>query len=419
MSKKLESAVSAASSSLSLLSNESIYLPLSSYVSPISKEGSSSSRKRYENKVFKDYQVCDFFENVSKVYTGNDSQISWASNCPKSSTLVAAGTSAINRSVHLDGKIFARSLVLSGGVGESSSRKKKKRERAKLQQQSVATTTGSQRRMVGSISKRKRKKLCERAGFPMIISSERPLQPQQTQQLRIPGCSADDTATSPPKPGHLSRHRTVSNSFVHQHYQPLPSMITLYKLHSLWVSYVEKLLGPTLRQYPLEESNNSGSNDAATKDTAHIISCLLSKKFEICGALVQIIACPSHCHCNGKTGMIVDETRNTWRMITLKVKQNKKGTESISATSTAADFGEHMMNSVRKESNPADSSSTTKSICLGGSIHPPDNSNEKSIHLVIVPKRNCKIELKMTIGGYNLGIVINGNDTCNLKQNTV
>jgi len=128
--------------------------------------------------------VCDFFEKVSKVYTRNDSELSWLSSCPKSSTLIPAGTSAIHRTAHLDGKVFARSLVLSGGVGgvgdTTGVRKSKRHVRAKQLQLSTGSMKKVQSRMLGQMSTRKRRRIFEKAGFPIILSPQLPEEPRRT-----------------------------------------------------------------------------------------------------------------------------------------------------------------------------------------------------------------------------------------------
>lgn len=400
-------------SSATLLSNEFIYLPLSCFTSTAAWEGDGSS-KRIQSKGFKDYQVCDFFEKVSKVYTGNDSQLSWISSCPKSSTLFPAGTSAINRTAHLDGKIFARSLVLSGGVGDGSSvSKNKRRLRAKQLLLSSGSANRVQSRMVGQMSKRKRKRLCENASFPMIVS----LEPHRTAAYDRKEDSVGDTLSSPHQACHLSNSSAFSGREVLQNYQPWPSLATLHTLHSLWVSYIEKLVGPTLRKCLPEETKFDTSTDQVTSstiianDTCSAISLILSKNLEICGALITILSCPSHCHYKGKTGIIVDETSNTWKMATLKVQKQRKAVGS-NASILFTDFKQYMVNTVGERNETAERkwSSNTDIVGPDTSSHSAKNKAKKAIHVVIVPKKNAEIEFKVTIGEYNLGIVLNGND---------
>jgi RNase P/RNase MRP subunit p29 len=408
----VESTGPVAASSATLLSNEFIYLPLSCFTSTVACEGDGSS-KRIQSKVFKDYQVCDFFEKVSKVYTGNDSQLSWLSSCPKSSTLFPAGSSAINRTAHLDGKIFARSLVLSGGIGDASSvRKNKRRLRAKQVQLSSGSTNKVQSRMVGQMSGRKRKRLCKNAGLPTIVSRE----PHRTTAYDRKEYSVGDALSSPHQACHLSNSSAFSGRVLLQNYHPCPSLATLHTLHSLWVSYVEKLAGPTLRKCLPEENKCGSSTDQVTSstvvnDTCSAISLILSKNLEICGALITVLSCPSHCHYNGKTGIIVDETRNTWRMATLKVRKQRKA-DSSSASILFTDLKQCMVNTVG-ERNETDERKWSTNTDVGGpdtSSHSVENNTKTEIHVVIVPKKNAEIEFKVTIGEYKLGIVLKGND---------
>jgi hypothetical protein len=414
----VESTGSAAAASLkTMLSNESIYLPLSSFTTTAACEEDGSSKSNPNKGEFKDYQVCDFFEKVSKVYTGNDSQLSWLSSCPKSSALFPAGTSAINRSAHLDGKIFARSLVLSGGVGDTTSSvtKNKRRVRAKQLQLSTGSTKKVQSRMVGQISKRKRRRICENAGFPIIVSSQLPEEPRRTIACETKKKnSMGDILSSTHQTCHLSKSSAFSGVF--PNHQPLPSLVTLHRLHSLWVSYVEKLVGPILRKCLPEENKIGTSTDQVTTTTifnqvCSTISLILYKNLEICGALVKILSCPSHCHYNGKTGIIVDETSNTWRMVTLKVQKRRKASE-FNANSMVTDFNQYLANTIREGKETAETTWSSKTDIVGpdASSHPPENKAKPAIHLVIVPKRNSEIELKLTIAEYNLGIVLNGNE---------
>ena len=414
---QVESAESVAASLKTMLSNESIYLPLSSFTTTATCEEDGSSKRNQNKGEFKDYQVCDFFEKVSKVYTGNDSELSWLSSCPKSSTLFPAGTSAINRTAHLDGKIFARSLVLSGGVGDTTSvRKNKRRVRAKQLQLSTGSTKKVQSRMVGQMSKRKRRRICEKSGFSITVSPQLPEEPRRTIACETTKNSNGDILSLPHQACHLSKSSAFSGRGVFQNYQPLPSGVTLHRLHSLWVSYVEKLVGPTLRKCLPEENKIGTSTNQITTSTifnevCSTISLILSKHLEICGALVKILSCPSHCHYNGKTGIIVDETSNTWRMVTLKVRKRRKPGE-LNATIMCTDFNQYLANTIRDGRETAETTWSNKTDIVGPdtSSHSPENKAKPAIHLVIIPKRNSEIELKVTIGEYNLGIALNGND---------
>jgi len=320
-----------------LLSNDDIYNPLSSYASPVI---CNQNKKRI--KAFKDYQVCDFFENVSKVYTGNDAKVSWVSSCPSSATWVAAATSAINRSAHLDGKIFARTLVL----GAVSKKKKKK-----------GGNNNRPRFMVGSISHSKRKQICK------------------TAQL---------SAATPPDKNHQQGDSSLISKTNPQQLL-LSSSCTLEKLNCLWNNYAEQLIGPILRPLLEEEKTNSSNNnklDASTRndDANAQVSQIIDKHLEICGAIVHIIACPSHSHYKGKTGMIVEETRNTWIMIT--------------STSFAT---KNTRNNVNQ---------STKKPCSTALLEDEKRQETTSMKVLVVPKRNSTLALQLTAGGHRIGLVI-------------
>ena len=325
-----------------LLSNDDIYNPLSSYTNPVI---CNQNKKRI--KAFKDYQVCDFFENVSKVYTGNDAKVSWVSSCSSSATWVAAATSAINRSAHLDGKIFARTLVL-GAV----SKKRKKKQRGD------EGNNNRPRFLVGSISHSKRKQICKTAQFFTAIHHEK---------------------------NHLQSDSSILSK-TNPHRPLLPSASTLEKLNCLWNNYAEQLLGPILRPLLGEDETYSSSNnklDAISRndDVNAQVSQIIDKHFEICGAIVHIIACPSHSHYKGKTGMIVEETRNTWRMIT-------------SSTS------------ITKNITPNHENQSTKKPCSPARLEGSKPEETTSMKVLVVPKRNSTLALQLTVGGHRIGLVI-------------
>lgn len=351
------------------LSNNALYAPLSTYVDD--KNSSNNSRHSLSLQTtssLRESSLITFLTTMStnlKTTNRSSGECSIYRKLGGSISHHGMGDSdRAERSLRsmFESKLSNRSLVLVGGGIHSSMNYTTLNNRGyNLNNMAAAVTTTTttstlmqqtacgkrQRKRVGgngifgSISNKRRKRILKQkqASLQKIIELERTHDAQRTQKYEsrgeqidcVPGNHKSD-ATSGEDANQQQRNAQQQQQQQHtqQQHQLLLQQQTssvIEAIHNKWSNHINQLLTMTMK-------NDNTNKDITTITTATVyerISHLLATSEHV-GMAVTIVKCNSRRHLLNSRCIVINETKETWKMAMLvatKKKKNKKEKEGI------------------------------------------------------------------------------------------
>lgn len=407
------------------LSNDALYAPLSTYdhdgsTSTSKKKGKGSAQQHslslQTSSSLRESTLITFLSNISSSTTHDAHNELYKGMGRGSMSMFGGdgGSSNNNNSATrnlLESKLSNRSLILVGGgvhkVSASNSKgssgyggdTSKSESLVSASQKAAATSTGKRVRkrvggngIFGSISNKKRKRLLQRIALEKRqqvpkkdekIGKDCELQiHNESEQKQVsPTLKKNDEPQQKCKTDVKSSERRSKNATTMS--GQVGSIIET--LNNMWLNYIHQLLLPIKQQYNVTTT----VSESSTADTSSSLSLSLSCKQishlvatgEHVGMAATIIECPSRRHLVNVRCIIVNETKETYQVATIKKSKTRQQLQQQKQS---------------KKNNDKKHNIECEGKLKGG--HSSSNQKEKQSHhinwkIVLVPKRGTILHI--------------------------
>jgi hypothetical protein len=329
-------------SSSPLLSKDDIYAPVSVYANPHST--GEIIRRNFSRK-HKEANVSELLQSISHEYILRGIRVSTLKS--KAGPLFPAGEKPLQAKRHIEPYISGRSLILVGNSHASSSNESSAKSRKRNTLDSPAAL------VVNQMSRRKRKAIRH------TLNEQR----QKKETATVGGA------------------HNIENNL---------SSAAIEMLHHNWCNYFEQF-------QRLQQSRQHQHN--VTLD-----SMIDSGLLEMRGAKVQVTTCSQHPHLIGRTGIVVNETQETWRIHVLPNTRNPssratgthplpKSTERSSDVDVNSSYTKGKKDAIVRDNDNLHDESRTKRNNSKAKNKKKTNHKKSDKILVLVPKKGSTLAI--------------------------